>query len=321
MINEDSIGVRAIRFLDAQKLDHSPEHYAFAHQYLSGSDRAFSDAVDREIEGGVRLRQAVVQALMPQATSPIVDGTFDRLTTQLLDLLTKVTSATGGLNKDLTRTAAALVSGEPQEVRKLVLFMIRRTAEAETSLSAALQQAQAFRDTLNGVQEEIGRDPLTGLPGTESMAQRLEASFRAVGNCSIAIIELDQLDGFVAMHGRAIGDRVLKAAALTLKDACSPYQVGRWGEASFMTLIDEPDLAMGVAKLELARADMAARQLRLRENALPLGRITLSVGVATTRGRSAKDVTKAAARLSRKAQRQGGNQVLAEAQLVAIPSS
>lgn len=317
LIKKDSIGERALRFLDAQKLDHAPEHYAFAYQYLSGVDRVFSEAVDREIEGGVRLRQEAVRALMPQSKLPFAGGMFDQLTTQLLDLLTKVASATNGLNQDLTRTAAKLVSAEPQQVRKLVIFMIERTAEAETSLSAALQQAQVLRDTLNGVNEEVGRDPLTGLPGYESMVQRLEASIAAVGNCSIAIIDVDQL-GAVPLHGPEMSERVLKAAAMTLKDACSPYQVGRWDDASFMMLIDDPDLATGIAKLELACANMGARQLKLRENNELLGQVTLSAGVATTRGRSAKDATKAAIRLSRKAQRQGGNHVLAEAQLIVV---
>jgi len=317
LAKKESIGERAIQFLDAQKLDHSPEHYAFAYQYLSGADRVFSDAVDREIEGGVRLRQEAVRALMPQGRWPFAGGVFDRLTTQLLELLTKVALATDGLNQDLTRTAAELVSAEPQQVRKLVIFMIERTAKAETSLSAALQQAQVLRDTLNGVNEEVGRDPLTGLPGYESMVQRLEASIAAVGSCSIAIIDVDQLDA-VPLHGPEMSDRVLKATAMTLKDSCSPYQVGRWGDASFMMLIDDPDLATGIAKLELACANMGARQLKLRENNEPLGQVTLSAGVATTRGRSAKDVTEAAIRLSRQARRQGGSQVLAEAQLIEV---
>ena len=94
----DSIGARALRFLDAQRLDHSPEHYAFAYRYLTGVDREFSDAVDREIEGGVRLREEAVRSLMPEIASPFSDGTFDRLTIQLLELLTKVSAATGGKN-------------------------------------------------------------------------------------------------------------------------------------------------------------------------------------------------------------------------------
>ncbi len=314
----DSIGVRALRFLDAQRLDHSPEHYAFAHRYLTGADREFSDAVDREIEGGVRLREEAVRSLMPDIVSPFSDGTFDRLTIQLLELLTKVSATTGGLNQDLTRTAAELVSAEPQHIHRLVVFMIDRTAEAEISLSAALQQAQVLRDTLNGVREEMGRDPLTGLPGWEAMVERLDACLATIGHCSVAVVDIDQLDEFVATHGPAMGDRVLKAAAMTLKDACAPYQVGRWGDTSFLTVIDEPDLATGIARLESACAEMASRHLRVRETDEPLGQVTLSAGVATSRGRLPRDLTKAAVRLSRKARKQGGNRVLAEARLIEI---
>ncbi|PXA94112.1 hypothetical protein DMC47_21245 [Nostoc sp. 3335mG] len=314
----NGIGARALRFLDAQKLDHSPEHYAFAYRYLTRTDRAFSDAVDREIEGGVRLREEALRTLMQEPAAPFTDGMFDRLTTQMLDLLTKVAAATGGLNQDLTRTAAELVTAEPHQVRRLVVFMIERTAEAEGSLSAALEQAQVLRDTLNGVREEIGRDPLTGLPGMDAMVQRLEASIAALGHCSVAVVDIDQLDDFIALHGPDMGDRVLKAAAMTLKDACEPYQVGRWGKTSFLTVIDEPDLATGIARLETACADMAARELKVRETDEPLGQVTLSAGVATSRGRHPRDVAKAATRLTRKARKQGGNRVIAEARLIEI---
>ena len=154
MVKTSSIGARAIRFLDEHGLDHSPDHYAFAHRYLSGQDRDFADAVKQEIEGGIRLREEAVRALMPGDTGRSATADFGALATELLGLLTNTASATGDLNRDLVRTAAALVSAEPPRVRKLVVFMIERTAETEASLSAALRRAQALRR----VEEEVLRE-------------------------------------------------------------------------------------------------------------------------------------------------------------------
>jgi diguanylate cyclase len=113
--------------------------------------------------------------------------------------------------------------------------------------------------------------------------------------------------------------RLLKAAAMTLRTACSPYQVGRWSDAPFLVLIDDPDSATGLAKLKAACADMAARSLKRRDTDEPLGRITLSAGVAATRGRTGDEVVAAAMRLLAEARRGGGNRVVAEPRLIAMP--
>jgi diguanylate cyclase len=314
----ESIGARALRFLDTHGLSHDPEHYDFAFRYLSGTDRAFSDAVDHEIEGGVRLREEAVQTLMPADPIHLAGQAFDQLSNQLLELLRSAASATGELNRDLVRTAAALVSAEPPRTRKLVVFLIEKTAEAEESLAVTLRQAQALRSSLNGAREGVDTDSVTGLPNSVSMAQRLEASTSAAGNCSIAVIAIDQLAELCSEHGVMMGDRVLKAAALTLQEACSPYQVGRWDNGTFMALVDEPSIATGIEKLEAACADMASRHLKMRENDELLGRVTFSVGLATSRGRSAAEVVKAADRLLRKAKEQGGDRVVAESKLIDI---
>ncbi|MCU6452785.1 diguanylate cyclase [Sphingomonas sp. A2-49] len=318
MVKQGGIGIRAIRFLDDHGLDHTPDHYAFAHRYLAGQDRPFAAAVNHEIEGGVRLRADSVRALMPGDPAAATAANFGELATQLLGLLTNTASATGDLNRDLVKTAAALVSAEPPRVRNLVVFMIERTAETEASLSAALRQAQALRDTLNGARDDIGRDPVTGLPGVDSMTRRLEASIADAGNCAIAIVDIDQRAQLTLEHGAEMEQRLLKAASLTLCAACSPYQVGRWGDAPFLVLVDDPDIATAIARLEAACADMASRNLKRRETDEPIGRITLSAGVATTRGRDAGQVAAAAMRLLAEAKRAGGNRVVAEPRLIAV---
>ena len=315
---QDSIGGRALRFLDRHGLEQTPEHYAFAYRYVSGQDREFSDAVDHYIDGGVRLREEAMRALMPQDAWAQIGGAFNQLATQLMELLRAATAVTGDLNRDLVQTAAALVSSDPARVREMVTYMIERTAKAEAALSASLRQAQELRDTLDGARREIGRDPLTGLPGPDAMAERLASSISAAKGCGVALVEIDQVSRVTAEHGVGIGDRLLKAVALTLRDACSPYQVGRWGDASFLVLLDHADIATCVAALESARADMAARRLKLRENSAPLGAVTISAGVAASRGREARVVVGAAEQLLRQANRAGGSQVSAEARLVRV---
>ena len=55
-------GAEVLVFLDRHRLAHTPDHYAFAHEYLSGEDTQLRERVDGAIDGGVRLtdRKSVV---------------------------------------------------------------------------------------------------------------------------------------------------------------------------------------------------------------------------------------------------------------------
>lgn len=52
-----------LRFLDDHRLDHTPDHYASAHRYLFGNDRALEAGVQAIIDGGVRISPAEVEKL------------------------------------------------------------------------------------------------------------------------------------------------------------------------------------------------------------------------------------------------------------------
>ena len=316
----EDIGARTLRFLAAHGLEPTPEHYAFAYRYVSGRDREFSDAVDHYIEGGVRLREEALRALMPEESWPNAGAALGLLAGQLMDLVRDATSVTGDLNRDLVLTAAALVSSDPPRLKEAVGFMIERTAQAETALSLSLRQAQVLRDRLTGARDDVGRDPLTGLPGHEAMAERLDAGLVSGEHCSVALVGIDQLAGLAGEHGEGMSDRLLKAVALTLRDACSPHQVGRWGETSFAVFLDGVGVEAGAAVLEAARADMAAKRLKLRENDEPLGQVTLSIGVAGCRGRKRQKIVSAAQRLLSRASAGGGDRVIAEAPLIDVAS-
>ena len=79
-----------LRFLDDHRLDHTPDHYAFAHRYLFGNDRGLEAGVQAIIDGGVRISPAEVEklgaAVKPEPENDVAPE-LDQVTVRVLDII------------------------------------------------------------------------------------------------------------------------------------------------------------------------------------------------------------------------------------------
>lgn len=313
-------GADVLRFLDDHRLEHSPAHYAFAFRFLFGGDQALEASVRSITDGGVRITPAEVEKLarvvVPEAVND-VGPQLDQVTLRVLDIIRDTLDATGGLNRDLVQASASLLADDVPNVRAVVAAMIERTASAEKSLSEATQQAQRLRQELNVLRSDANKDRLTGLLNRAALEDHLAAA----SDCCVAMVDVDHFKSVNDTHGHGVGDRVLKAVGAALAETCSPHIVGRWGGEEFMVLFDRTTLPAAQAQVDRARATLAAKRLRLRENDKPLGSVTFSAGVAARRGRSIEDLVASADALLYIAKNSGRNQVMAEQSLVNVATS
>ena len=311
-------GHEVLRFLDNHRLDHSPDNYAFAHAFLVGDDDVLKARVAQIIDGGVRITPAEVRRLAPPAeasgTLATIAPQLDQMTLRVLDIIGDAMNAAGGLNRDLVRASATLLTPDAPDLRSIIAAMIERTATTERSLAGATQQAQRLRQELASLRDETSRDRLTGLLNRAAMEEHLAAASRA-GFCAAAI-DIDHFKRVNDTHGHGVGDRVLRAVANVLAEECAPHLVARWEGGKFVVLLEGVDLKDGTALVEHARAALAAKRLRLRENDEPLDPISFSAGVAAARGRSSAAVLEAADALLRQAKSRGRNRIIGEGRLV-----
>ncbi len=81
---------------------------------------------------------------------------------------------------------------------------------------------QATRPPPAGADDELLRDPLTGLGNRRCMESRMPALMRAAERSdaplTLALIDVDRFRAINDEHGPAIGDRVLQVLAQMLKD-------------------------------------------------------------------------------------------------------
>lgn len=311
-------GAEVLVFLDHHRLAHTPDHYAFAHDYLRGDDMDLRDRVDDAIDGGVRLTEDQVLQLRPAATANVAPE-LDHITLRVLDVVGDAMTITTDLSRELITASAALLDEPGSSVGPLLATMLRRAESAEVSFAQAAQRARHIRTELADLQTAGRHDPLTGVTNRRGVEDRL-ASGRTEPAC-LALVDVVGLRRVNETHSPAVGDRLLTIIARALTDHCRSHLVARWEGGTFALLLEKVDLnAAGEMVAEVCEA-IGAREMRVRESDEPLGRILLSAGVAASRSRSAQELVEAAQAQLRRARQPGGGPVAVESRVVGVSAT
>lgn len=292
-------GSDALAFLVDQHLPPVPENYTLAYIALTDPESPIGQMVKAFTADGFRLRQNDADEIIRLHLSGAVrararpDGAQqDALRHQAIKLgeaASSAAAATGAFARELSAEAGSIGAEEARTVQ-IVARMIEQSRSTEIDLNATASEVAALRQELETARDDAQRDQLTGLGNRRAIERHLQrlankGSTRLVGLCDI-----DLFKSVNDRYGHGVGDRVLKQVASSLANACAPHFVGRWGGEEFLVVMEGGDTAAGVALLDKARADLAKREFKLRENDEPMGQITFSGGVAIATGDHADSI-------------------------------
>lgn len=138
------------------------------------------------------------------------------------------------------------------------------------------QQLQKFAEELelrnSDLNEQVARDPLTGLSNRRALAAALERTLEAGTPFCLALIDIDRFKAVNDTHGHLAGDRVLVQVAESLRDSAGGRGVlARYGGEEFAWLM--PDTTPDQARLQ---CEYLREAVAFAAQALP---VTISVGV------------------------------------------
>jgi diguanylate cyclase len=291
----DNIG----EFLVAQRLDAAPANYAFAYHLLSDPESPLAKAVAALTDGGVRLTQRDVDELgcdLKPAANTANNATSAEAVekAQLLvaqtqfqvegfqDVVTAMRAETEGFGRDLAATTKEMIAAGSSgaEIARMTAAMLERVTQAETRLAKAKQETDELRSKLEEARDNARRDPLTGLPNRRAFEEAFNAQIETDATISVAVCDVDHFKSVNDRFGHVVGDRVLKALAESLSDACKGHLVARYGGEEFVVLFSGVAPEKARAILEKARGAVHAKRYRVRESDEPVGAITFSAGLS-----------------------------------------
>jgi len=317
------------RFLEDHGLWPTPDNFALVYALVADGGSEAAHAVRAATADGIRLTQKEADRIKTEIGLPVgpavrmgVDPALFAAATQEVERFAAIVEAqradAQSYRADLAAGADRLEAGEAGEggVAALVAItraMAKRTKAVEQQLTAARDETRQLRAKLAEAGEEARSDPLTGLPNRRAFEEKLKELDKGQAVLSIGICDIDHFKRVNDTYGHAVGDRVIRAVAHTLRDNCAGHMVARIGGEEFVVLFPglEPEAAGRI--LDEARDILSARQFKLRETDQPLGKVTFSGGVARARHADGTPALQRADALLYAAKKDGRDRVHCEA--------
>lgn len=165
-----------------------------------------------------------------------------------------------------------------------------RTEELIERLHAILRRHQAGRmeglreaeAQLAALQQQLCRDPLTGLLNRRVLESSIDQDLAAAGRnahpLSVIMLDIDHFKRVNDTYGHAVGDQVLIALGRLLLSVSRPRdRCFRYGGEEFVIVMPHADSIVSEARVNELRARIASV---LRRDCVLHGPITLSAGIA-----------------------------------------
>lgn len=284
------------KFLTDHGLWPSPDNYALVHALFADEESAAAQAVRAATMDGIRLSQKEADRIKSEVGLPApksgqsgIDPALFVAATQEVERFAELVEAQRAHAKsygdDLAAGADQLEAGEGGVAALVAITraMAERTKAVEQQLTAARDETKQLKVKLAEAGEEARSDPLTGLPNRRAFEEKLAELEASQAVLSLAICDIDHFKRVNDNYGHAVGDRVIKAVAHTLRDNCNGNMVARIGGEEFVVLFPGLDPEAAATILDRARDMLGARYFKLRETDQPLGKVTFSGGVALGR--------------------------------------
>lgn len=331
---------RTLELIRAYRSPASPRAYAVWYTYVAALNPALNEAVKRlTAEHGV-LGDADIEVLYEthldrqrrpadmQRTSTAVLAEIDQLT-ETLDLALGSTRRYGESLESLSQnlTGPAVNRERVREVVAALVSATRDVASTNRTLEARMREGRSeietLRETLQAARVETLTDALTGISNRRHFDEMLDGAIAGTreqrGEASLVVIDIDRFKRFNDTYGHLTGDAVLRLVAAVMREQVKcGATLARFGGEEFGIIL--PGVGTEAAReiAERVRTSTMVRELVKRSTGETLGKVTISLGVATSRpGDTAVSLLERADQCMFLAKRAGRNRTIDDAVLPA----
>lgn len=313
-----------------------PENYDIWFRYVSGHNSELNDEIDKRLKEGRAIDEKASAELHQRFASheTLAEAALDageKLNVEV-DKIMKLVEATADGSNELgtsMRQASAELTAKstPKDVRRVVEAIVtttrkmeNRSRELEARLNETKGELKTLRTNLTKARNEARTDGLTGVANRkafdEALAQEIAQATREQTPLCLVIGDIDHFKQFNDTWGHRTGDQVLRLVASCLKSGVREGDtVARYGGEEFAIIMPATMTGEAEKLANSIREVVQARELVKRSTGETLGRVTMSLGVATMRpGESPAALIERADACLYAAKRSGRNRVVSETQ-------
>jgi diguanylate cyclase len=235
--------------------------------------------------------------LSPTRLGDRLDNVGGQIVDEIDQVMAMIDASLGSANQyseSLAHATQDLGSAQDREgLRGIVEGLVRATrnmeehnSRLETSLKVSKHEINQLHANLEAVRNESLTDPLTSLANRKYFDTALEkfiAQSAANGEpLALLLADIDHFKAFNDTYGHLTGDQVLRLVAIALKQNVKGQDIAaRYGGEEFAIILPNTTLRSALTVADHIRRAVMTKELMKRSTGEHLGRITVSVGVAT----------------------------------------
>jgi diguanylate cyclase len=311
----------------------TPRNFELWYCYATGYHPSLNETVNQLLSRNGNMTDADIETIHGAYLSPLrigerIDSVGDRVLDEIEQVMSMVDAAVGTTNacsENLAGVSRYIPSADREGLRGIVESLVHTTKEMENinsrleeRLVASKKEINQLQENLEAVRHESLTDPLTSLANRKYFDQALtEAISEANADnevMSLLMTDIDHFKTFNDTYGHLTGDQVLRLVALSVKQNVKGQDIAaRYGGEEFAVILPNTVLRSAVTVADHIRRAVMSKELMKRSTGEHLGRVTISVGVATLRpGDSPQSLIGRADTCLYAAKRTGRNRVICE---------
>ena len=313
----------------------SPRHFEIWYNYATGYNPSLNQMVNETLSRSGTLAETDIDQIYESyiSVNRFTDR-IDRVGSQVVGEIEQVMAMIGAAAGNASSYSESLanvtqklgVAADEPAVRAIVESLVHATKEMEKNnqalearLSASKQEINQLQENLEVVRNESLTDPLTSLANRkyfdEALAKAIADSRTKNEALTLMMTDVDHFKRFNDSFGHLTGDQVLRLVASSVKQNVKGQDIAaRYGGEEFAVVLPNTVLRSAITVADHIRRAVMSKELMKRSTGEHLGRVTISVGVASLQPNdTAQMLIERADTCLYAAKRSGRNRVISEA--------
>lgn len=277
----------------------TPRNYAVWFEFVRGENPELKAELQSLIDANAAFTPQLNEKLFEKYAAECNVEQFLKIRNEMNDLMDDVAGSLQEVGSEAQRFGGHLDgvvedvqrSSSLDDIKDLLRSLVDETRTMRRStqllhehLEAKSQEIALLQEELEQERKRASTDPLTGLANRRSFTEALThhaADADQPGELSLLMVDIDHFKEVNDTHGHLIGDRVIRFLAQVLQQHIKGQDLAaRYGGEEFVVLLPRTGLRGASAVAEQIRQAMGEAKLVRSDNKQPLGRITVSIGVA-----------------------------------------
>jgi diguanylate cyclase len=335
--HERTLAFAKVALGQIRSLRHSvaPRNYEIWYTYATGYNQPLNEAINETLARTGTVSEANMEAfygahLSSNRMTDRLDKVGSQVVGEIEQVMAMIEAAAGSAStysESLADVSAQLGTPMDREALRMIVESLVATAKdmetdnqkLEARLTASKQEINDLQRNLETVRHESLTDPLTTLSNRKffdlSLARAMQDAAAKHEPLSLMMADIDHFKAFNDNYGHLTGDQVLRLVAMALKHNVKGQDIAaRYGGEEFAVVLPNTVLRSATTVADHIRRAVMTKQLMKRSTHEALGRISVSIGVATyVPGESAQSLIGRADACLYAAKRAGRNRVVCEA--------